>query len=60
MASRQDTSTKMAETSKTIDWIRKKGKGAVERGVEVLIEIGRKLKRKIIGYRKRNERRWWN
>ena len=30
---------KMVETSKTIDWIRKKGKGAVERGVEVLIEI---------------------
>ena len=30
---------KMLKTSKTTDWIRKKGKGAVERDVEVLIEI---------------------
>ena len=30
---------KIAETSKTIDWVRKKGKGTVERGVEVLVEI---------------------
>ena len=35
----------MMETFKTIDWVRKKGKAAVERGVEVLIEIKKAIEK---------------
>ena len=34
----------MMEMSKIIDWVRNKGKGAVEQGVEVLIEIEKEIK----------------